>query len=137
MKKIILLSCLLVNWAFAASEIPAQFPSTGDEMLTGLRIWTSVSTHKCADKNCAHFTVQNTARGVAAFEFLHGFIEAARVMQVALDRKVIQFPDEGVDSETLVAPLSDYLDKTPDAKSKALSVSIYLFLKSRYPSADK
>src|SRR6266481_1352317 len=68
-----------------ASGVKAQFPSTGGEMLEGLRMWSKILAHKCSDGDCSHFTVRDSARGVAAFEFLNGYVEGARIAQVALD----------------------------------------------------
>jgi hypothetical protein len=109
------------------------YPSTTAELTTGLKYWVRVMGHKCSDKNCAHFTVADTTQSMVSFGYFKGYIEGFRVSQVATDRKVIWFPEDGVNADVLVRPFIEFLEKEAQPQDQLLPVAVYNFLKKRYP----
>ena len=133
--KRLLLVLLLVGSSVPAA-VPDQYPSSGEDLLVGLRLWTRVMAHKCSDGDCRHFNIEDLGRSVGAFGYLKGYVQGARITQIASDRKLILFPKEGIDCQTLVVPLSDFLEKNSDARSQNASIGIFVFLKARYPAKN-
>ena len=106
----------------------------GEELLAGAKMWAKIMAHKCADGDCKHFSIQECTRGVAAFDYLKGYVYGFRVAQAATEREVFDFPKEGLDCQTLIDPLIEFLEKDGEAQSKHASIALFLFLKSRIPA---
>ncbi len=134
MKTIILSLFLLFGGITIASAVPDQYPSTGDEMLAGAKMWSKIMAHKCTDGDCKHFSIQDCTRGVAAFDYLKGYVYGFRIAQAATVREALVFPKEGLDCQTLIEPLIDFLEKNPEARAKHISIGLFIFLKSRFPA---
>jgi hypothetical protein len=130
------LFALILLSAVAQAAVPDQYPSSGEDLLGGLRIWTRVMAHKCSDGDCRHFTIEDVSKSIAAFGYLKGYVQGVRVTQIAGDRKLILFPKEGVDCQTLVAPLLKFLEGNSDARSQNASIGAFVFLKAHYPARN-
>jgi len=137
MKKIYLAIILFLSGAVGCFAVADQFPSTGDEMLTGAKIWKKMMDHKCSDGDCAHYTLQDAVKATAAFDYVKGYVYGIRITQAATKKRAFIFPPDGLDCTTLMEPLIEFLEKNPEAKAKHISIGLYLFLKTRLPPAEE
>jgi hypothetical protein len=114
-----------------------QFPSTGDEMLAGAKMWKVMTDHKCSDAVCSHFTLQDAVKATAVFDYLKGYVYGIRITQAATKKRAFIFPPDGLDCTTQMEPLIEFLEKNPEAKAKPVSIGLYLFLKTRLPPGER
>ena len=136
MKRISLAIILFLGSTIGCFAVADQYPSTGDEMLDGARIYKKMMAHKCSDGDCKHYTLQDAVKATGAFDYLKGYVYGMRITQAATKKEAFIFPKEGLDCTTLMNPLIDFLEKNPEARAKHISIGLYLFLKTQLPPGE-
>jgi hypothetical protein len=137
MKKIYITLIAFFVSAGGCFAVADQFPSTGDEMLAGAKIWKAMTDHKCSDAVCSHYPVQEAVKATAVFNYLKGYVYGIRITQAATKKRAFIFPPDGLDCTTLMEPLVEFLEKNPEARAKPISIGLYLFIKTRLPPGER
>jgi hypothetical protein len=112
--------------------------SPGDQLVKGLKLVLTMKKHDCKNGDCNHYTLNDGLIAMQAASYVHGFIQGVRARQIAEDApKVVNFPEGGFDSDELIQPLIEFLEKNPALRQQDNSISVYIFLKRWYDKNKK
>ena len=109
MKKIYITLITFFVSAGGCFAVVDQFPSTGDDMLAGAKIWKAMTDHKCSEAVCPHFPLPDAVRATAVLNYLKGYVYGIRITQAATKKRAFIFPPDGLDGPTLMEPLIEFL----------------------------
>jgi len=134
MRYLVIVLLLLCSSTGYSAPVGDQFPSSGEELLAGCKLWAAVNAHDCKNKDCDHFTKDEAFRAISTFEYVKGYFFGVRTSQAISGRRLINFPEEGIDCSTLVGPLTEFLEKDAKLRSEHASIALFVFFVKRYPS---
>ncbi len=138
MKTLITLFILISVFPSYATVTADQFPSSGEQLLQGCKLILEIELHDCKNGDCAKHSLPDCLKAVATFNYVRGFLNGVRTLQVVEGvPRIVNFPEEGVDCTTLIKPLVEFLQNDPTLLEKHSSIGLYLFLAKKYPKQSK
>jgi hypothetical protein len=128
-KSILIISIFIGQFSYAESKT-----NPNEVIIEGLRLAHFTMKHKCTDKSCNHFSQLDSQKAMQSFGYLKGYVHGIRTQQaVGHAKRVINFPQEGVDVPRLVKPFLDFIESKQKYKEDDISISLYIFLVKHFP----